>query len=171
MRLDWADALVFEVARSSTGFIDEARDARQARRHKRTWGDVDATALGMAALASGAWMLAQDEAVQGGIAPELFDPIRSRVEKVGIGLEPAALRLIFDKAVEEMGLAPSLSETGDFTVKGSGVGHTIIAGLMDYARDPSPILICQWCARPFTGRAGSEVCGNSCRAERSKARK
>lgn len=169
MSVDFLDPVNFELSRLGTGFIDEGRLARLERRYKREFGDLDASGLGMATTAVGAWFLAQPQSLQDKIAPEVLDPLRARVERVEVGTDISALSVIFAKACSELRLTHTLDDRGGISVKGSGVGGYIMAGLFAYSINPSNVLICEWCYRPFSARAGAKTCRAACRSDLAKA--
>jgi hypothetical protein len=167
--LEFLDPVFFEVTRLSGGFIDAACEERQERRFKRAWKEVDTVALGMASTAVGAWFMAQNQEFQDNTPAELLESLRSRIEAVGVGTSVQALSVIFNQSLKQLNLNHALTLDGRISVDGDGVGAFVIAGLYAFAKKPTQIFICSWCARTFTARAGTKVCSHSCRAAASKA--
>ena len=168
MRHDWLDTALFHVERNQSGFIDEARMDRMTRRFNRQYPEADVGHLEWASLAVAAWFASQPVKHTETIAPAVTSAMRGAIEKLGFGNDAAFRNTLWIKAHTELDLTPAIGVHGVISVTGVGVGADIMTGLYAYAAAPERILLCEYCARPFTARIGARTCSAGCRSAITK---
>ena len=168
MKHDWLDTALFHIERNRSGFIDEARLDRMERRFHRQYPNTDVGQLGWASLGVAAWFVSQPVRHTETVAPEVTEAMRGAIDNLGFGSDAAFLNTIWAKSHAELSLTPAIGHLGIITVVGSGIGADIMSGLYSYAADLGRILLCEFCARPYTARVGARTCSTGCRSAITK---